>query len=203
MKKSVFGVIGGLVAMASVGFIMTTTSPTQAASLQNEVLSSSKDVYKSEKDRVFKTIDTAKKQGYYEMDVYGVAWEGTLNKDEWWDVEVYETDMDAETMFYKFSFKAPWNYVYYEDIVTWFPELKGKYIKMKILKNGNWLTEAYGYVNNNRITREAETVEPIPTSAPKEASGGNYVPMNGDNKVTVQYNNKTFTLYNDGKVDVK
>ena len=117
--------------------------------------------------------------------------------------------MDAEYEWYRFHFKAPQNYVYYEDIINWYPSLKDKYIKLKIHKNGSQVTEAYGEVNNNKIPKETlkpveveAKVEPFPTES-KEASGGNYVAMPSDEKVVVQYNNKTYDIHKNGVVIIK
>lgn len=179
MKRNWIKVAGIIITIASVAFIMDTVDLTQA-SVQKEVVTSPTNLYKSEKDRVYDTIQTAKKQGYFQVDKYGIAWEGRLNKDENWDVYVYETDMDAEYEWYRFHFKAPMNYVYFEDVIDWYPSLKDKNIKLKIYKNGNWATEAWGEVNNNKIPKES-IVEPVPTNG-SESSGGNYIPMNEDNK---------------------
>lgn len=208
MKRNWIKVAGIAVSIASVAFIMDTVDLTQA-SVQKDVITSSSTMYKSEKERVYRTIQLAKEQGYFELDEYGIAWEGSLDKNQYWEVDVYETDMDAEYEWYRFHFKAPQNYVYYEDIINWYPSLKDKYIKLKIHKNGAQVTEAYGEVNNNKIPKEtpkpAEVVtkvEPFPSES-KEASGGNYVPMPSGEKIVVQYNNKTYNIHKNGVVEIK
>jgi len=145
------------------------------ASVQKDVVTSPSCIYKSEKDRVNKTIATANKQGYFQLDDYGIAWNGTLNKNETYDVYVYETDMDAEYEWYRFHFTALMNYVYFEDIATWYPSLKNKNVKLVIYKNSTYVTEAWGEMKDNRIPKES-LVEPLPTNAP-ESSGANYIPM--------------------------
>ena len=64
-------------------------------------------------------------------------------------------------------------------------------------------------MNNNKIPKEtpkpAEVVtkvEPFPSES-KEASGGNYVPMPSDEKIVVQYNNKTYDIHKNGVVEVR
>jgi len=208
MKRNWIKIAGIGITLASVLFIMDTVDLSQA-SVQKDVITSSSNMYKTEKERVYRTIQLAKEQGYFELDEYGIAWEGSLDKNQYWEVDVYETDMDAEYEWYRFHFKAPQNYVYYEDIINWYPSLKDKYIKLKIGKNGAQVTEAYGEVNNNKIPKETpkpvevvSKVEPFPTEA-KEESGGNYVPMPSDEKIVVQYNNKTYNIHKNGVVEIK
>lgn len=208
MKRNWIKPVGIIIAIASVAFIMDTVDLTQA-SVQKDVVTSSSNMYKTEKERVYRTIQLAKEQGYFELDEYGIAWEGSLDKNQYWEVDVYETDMDAEYEWYRFHFKAPQNYVYYEDIINWYPSLKGKYIKLKIRRGDAQVTEAYGEVNNNKIPKEtakpAEVVtkvEPFPTET-KEASGGNYIAMPSDEKIVVQYNNKTYDIHKNGVVEIK
>lgn len=208
MKRNWIKIAGIGITLASVLFIMDTVDLSQA-SVQKDVVTSSSNMYKTEKERVYRTIQLAKEQGYFELDEYGIAWEGSLDKNQYWEVDVYETDMDAEYEWYRFHFKAPQNYVYYEDIINWYPSLKDKYIKLKIDKNGAQVTEAYGEVNNNKIPKETpksvevvSKVEPFPTET-KEESGGNYVPMPSDEKIVVQYNNKTYNIHKNGVVEIK
>lgn len=208
MKRNWIKIAGIGITLASVLFIMDTVDLSQA-SVQKDVITSSSNMYKTEKERVYRTIQLAKEQGYFELDEYGIAWEGSLDKNQYWEVDVYETDMDAEYEWYRFHFKAPQNYVYYEDIINWYPSLKDKYIKLKICKNGAQVTEAYGEVNNNKIPKETpkpvevvSKVEPFPTET-KEESGGNYVPMPSDEKIVVQYNNKTYNIHKNGVVEIK
>lgn len=208
MKRNWIKVAGIAISIASVAFIMDTVDLSQA-SVQKDVVTSSSNMYKTEKERVYRTIQLAKEQGYFELDEYGIAWEGSLDKNQYWEVDVYETDMDAEYEWYRFHFKAPQNYVYYEDIINWYPSLKGKYIKLKIHRGDAQVTEAYGEVNNNKIPKEtpkpAEVVtkvEPFPTET-KEASGGNYIAMPSDEKIVVQYNNKTYDIHKNGVVEIK
>lgn len=208
MKRNWIKIAGIGITLASVLFIMDTVDLSQA-SVQKDVVTSSSNMYKTEKERVYRTIQLAKEQGYFELDEYGIAWEGSLDKNQYWEVDVYETDMDAEYEWYRFHFKAPQNYVYYEDIINWYPSLKDKYIKLKIGKNGAQVTEAYGEVNNNKIPKETpkpvevvSKVEPFPTET-KEESGGNYVPMPSDEKIVVQYNNKTYNIHKNGVVEIK
>lgn len=208
MKRNWIKIAGIGITLASVLFIMDTVDLSQA-SVQKDVVTSSSNMYKTEKERVYRTIQLAKEQGYFELDEYGIAWEGSLDKNQYWEVDVYETDMDAEYEWYRFHFKAPQNYVYYEDIINWYPSLKDKYIKLKIGKNGAQVTEAYGEVNNNKIPKETpkpvevvSKVEPFPTET-KEESGGNYVPMPSDEKIVVHYNNKTYNIHKNGVVEIK
>ena len=208
MKRNWIKIAGIGITLASVLFIMDTVDLSQA-SVQKDVVTSSSNMYKTEKERVYRTIQLAKEQGYFELDEYGIAWEGSLDKNQYWEVDVYETDMDAEYEWYRFHFKAPQNYVYYEDIINWYPSLKDKYIKLKIGKNGAQVTEAYGEVNNNKIPKETpkpvevvSKVEPFSTEA-KEESGGNYIPMPSDEKIVVQYNNKTYDIHKNGVVEIK
>ena len=208
MKRNWIKIAGIGITLASVLFIMDTVDLSQA-SVQKDVVTSSSNMYKTEKERVYRTIQLAKEQGYFELDEYGIAWEGSLDKNQYWEVDVYETDLDAEYEWYRFHFKAPQNYVYYEDIINWYPSLKDKYIKLKIGKNGAQVTEAYGEVNNNKIPKETpkpvevvSKVEPFPTET-KEESGGNYVPMPSDEKIVVQYNNKTYNIHKNGVVEIK
>jgi len=208
MKRNWIKIAGIGITLASVLFIMDTVDLSQA-SVQKDVVTSSSNMYKTEKERVYRTIQLAKEQGYFELDEYGIAWEGSLDKNQYWEVDVYETDMDAEYEWYRFHFKAPQNYVYYEDIINWYPSLKDKYIKLKIGKNGAQVTEAYGEVNNNKIPKETpkpvevvSKVEPFPTEI-KEESGGNYVPMPSDEKIVVQYNNKTYDIHKNGVVEIR
>lgn len=208
MKRNWIKIAGIGITLASVLFIMDTVDLSQA-SVQKDVVTSSSNMYKTEKERVYRTIQLAKEQGYFELDEYGIAWEGSLDKNQYWEVDVYETDMDAEYEWYRFHFKAPQNYVYYEDIINWYPSLKGKYIKLKIHRGDAQVTEAYGEVNNNKIPKETSKpaevvtkVEPFPTES-KEASGGNYVPMPSDEKIVVQYNNKTYDIHKNGVVEIR
>ena len=208
MKRNWIKIAGIGITLASVLFIMDTVDLSQA-SVQKDVITSSSNMYKTEKERVYRTIQLAKEQGYFELDEYGIAWEGSLDKNQYWEVDVYETDMDAEYEWYRFHFKAPQNYVYYEDIINWYPSLKDKYIKLKIHKKGAEVAEAYGEVSNNKIPKETpkpvevvSKVEPFPAET-KEESGGNYVPMPSDEKIVVQYNNKTYNIHKNGVVEIK
>lgn len=199
LTKKLINTIGILTIVAVTAFVTDTVTNVDA-SVQKEVLTAKGDLYKSEKDRVFNTIKIANDQGYYQMDDYGIAWNGHLKKDETYSVDVYETDEDQEYRFYKFHFAASWNYVYYEDIVKWYPSLKGKYVNLVISKPGTRNVEAYGFVNDKKIPKES-IVEPKPDENTKEASGGNYIPVN-DGIITVSYDGKTFKLHNNGSVEV-
>lgn len=171
-----------------------------AQSLQNEVITSSKEIYKLEKERVYKSIKLAKENGRFYGDYYGIAWSGELGKDEHWDVSVYELDQE-EGGELKFSYKAPWNYTYYEDILTWYPSLMGKDIMLIVSKNGVPYMNVYPVLNTNKINRET-FVPPIPECA-DEITKADFVDYKGKDSIIIDYNNKKYILYKNGNIRIE
>lgn len=175
-----------ILTLAAAALTMISLTFTSFASVQRDVLLSDN---KAEKDRVFTSIKKAREVNSYFGDAWGVAWAAALNKDEIFDVFVYQVDDNQANPTYKFKFKAPWSYVYYQDIAAWYPSLKGKNVELVITKNGQYLMTAYGVVNSN-------TVDMV---AAQERAGGNYIADDAD-FIKVEYGGNVYLIYSDGEI---
>lgn len=159
---------------------------TSFASVQKDVLLSDNKV---EKDRVFTSISKARETKSYFGDPWGVAWNGTLERDEYFEIEVYQLDDNQENPQYKFKYKAPWAYTYYQDIVMWYPSLAGKNVKLSVSKAGKHIIDAYGVVNSNKV--DAASLQ--------ERAGGDYLEYDAD-YIKVEYSGKIYYIYSNGEV---
>ena len=181
MFKKFIGILGVIALTATMNM-----NAAAAPSMQKQVLNSNDKV---EKNRVFTSIEQARKAKSYFGDPWGVAWNGTLERDEYFEVEVYQLDDNQQNPQYKFKYKAPWAYTYYQDIVMWYPSLAGKNVKLSVSKAGKHIIDAYGVVNSNKV--DAASLQ--------ERAGGDYLEYDAD-YIKVEYNGKIYYIYSNGEV---